>query len=79
VGSPEAINALSAAFAPGMGITRTPAAIASATSQLPGSLIPGIPASETMATRPPAFIVSISSVVRWRSLCWWQLTVGVEI
>ena len=29
--------------------------------------------------RPPALRASISSAARWRSLCWWQLTVGVAI
>ena len=59
MGNPEATSALSAALAPGMGITATPAAMAWAASQLPGSLMPGIPASETTAMRPPALSASI--------------------
>ena len=40
-GRPEAISALTAALAPGMGKTGTPAAMASRTSHEPGSLTPG--------------------------------------
>jgi len=44
-----------------------------------GSLMPGIPASETRAMAFPALMFWISSVARVCSLCWWQLTVGVAI
>ena len=41
--------------------------------------MPGIPASETTAMRAAGLEASISSAARCRSLCWWQLTVGVAI
>ena len=65
------MSALRAALAPGMGKTGTPAAMASRTSHVPGSLMPGMPASETTAMRPPALSASMSSAARSRSLCWW--------
>ena len=79
VGSPEAMSAVTAAFAPGMGMTGTPAAMASRTSQLPGSLMAGVPASLTSAMALPAFRSWMSSVERVDSLCWWQLTVFFSI
>ena len=54
-GQPGNYHALSAALAPGMGITLTPASMAAATSWLPGSLMPGVPAWEIPAIRPPVF------------------------
>ena len=71
------MRALSAALAPGMGMTGIPPAMASVTSQEPGSLMPGMPASETTAMIPPFLRASMSSSARSRSLCWWKLTVGV--
>ena len=55
VGRPLAMSALMAAFAPGMGKTAIPAAMAAAAICAPGSAMPGVPASLTTAIRPPAF------------------------
>jgi len=64
---------------PGMGITATPAAMASATSQLPGVADAGH-AGVGDDGDAPAGLQSLDQFL-WRAgarLCWWQLTVGVE-
>ena len=43
--SPAALSAATALLAPGIGITRWPAAATAATSTAPGSLTAGVPAS----------------------------------
>src|SRR5699024_12879706 len=48
-GSPLVINAVIAAFGPGIVSTRNPASLTWFTSSYPGSLIQGQPASETKA------------------------------
>jgi hypothetical protein len=70
-GRPEAISALRAALAPGLGMTGMPATMASRTRTEPGSLMLGVPASETTAMRAPALSSSMSLAARSRSLCSW--------
>mgnify|MGYP003694554969 CR=1 FL=1 len=55
VGRPDATRALINALAPGTGTTRTPSSIARRASRKPGSLMLGVPASETTATSEPCF------------------------
>ena len=57
------------ALAPGTGTTRTPLSIATRASRKPGSLMPGVPASETTATSEPDSSQLSSSAARSRSLC----------
>ena len=66
---PAADNAHTTALAPGTGTTRTPAACAAATNNVPGSLIAGVPASVISATRLPASMSSIKRGVACCSLC----------
>ena len=61
VASPLATSAASTALAPGIGTTRTPAAIAARTSASPGSLTAGVPASVTSATDSPGVERSTSA------------------
>ena len=67
-GRPLAINPDKAAFAHGTGNTGTPARIAAAANCAPGSAIPGVPASETIAIFVPAFSSAASSSARAPSL-----------
>ena len=53
-GSPATVSAASSAEAPGIGTTRTPAAMAAPTSRAPGSDSSGVPASEISAMASPA-------------------------
>ena len=70
--SPLATSAASTALAPGIGTTRTPAAIAARTSASPGSLTTGVPASVTSATLSP--FSSSSAIARAR-----RASVGVRV
>jgi hypothetical protein len=49
-GIPESANAAVIAEAPGIDVTRSPAASAFETRNAPGSAMTGVPASETNAT-----------------------------
>ena len=67
--SPEAINALINAQAPGIGIISMPFFIASLTISSPGSDIPGVPASETIAIFSPFNTFSINILLFIFSFC----------
>jgi len=54
VSIPEQISADKAAFAPGIGVTFIPSCIASCAKCVPGSAIPGRPASLTTAISKPS-------------------------
>lgn len=56
IGRPEATRAQVTAEGPGMTSTLRPRSRAASTSLWPGSDTPGMPASDTKATRPPASI-----------------------
>ena len=64
VGSPESATDMVTALGPGITETSIPSAIASRINLKPGSLIVGIPASETTNTVAPLFSSEISSRVR---------------
>ena len=69
VGNPAAISAEIKALGPGTGTTATSLSIAARTSRKPGSLIDGVPASDTTAMSLPCLSRSMSSAVRCCSLC----------
>lgn len=68
--SPEADSAVTAALAPGMGMTRKPAARSASTSTAPGSLTAGVQASVTSATLLSCCSKAMTFSVAPRSLCW---------
>ena len=67
MGRPEATSAQMAADGPGMTSTRSPLSSAASTSLWPGSETPGMPASETKATRSPASMRSSVGSTLWSS------------
>ena len=68
--NPLTESALAIAVGPGTASTSMPAAAASRTSTLPGSLMQGVPASVTTATvRSSDSIRSTSGEARCSSLC----------
>ena len=71
VGSPEIVNAVTHAHAPGTAVTSTPAVSAICTSSSPGSLMPGIPASVISAMFLPSISISVSSRPLSKRLLLW--------
>ena len=69
VSKPDAIKALIAAQAPGIGITSIFSSIAFFAITSPGSEIPGVPASETTAIFLPSFNLFIKKSSLSSSLC----------
>jgi len=67
--NPEAITALTNAHAPGIGIISISFFIASFTISSPGSDIPGVPASETIAIFSPFNAFSINILLFIFSFC----------
>ena len=68
-GNPEATAAATPALTPGIGSIGISALTQASTSSIPGSEIPGVPASETSAIDSPDFSRAISWGSRWRALC----------
>ncbi len=67
--NPDEIIALIAAHAPGIGIISISFSIASFTISSPGSDIPGVPASETIAIFSPFKSFSINILLLTFSFC----------
>ena len=77
--NPETTTAVIAAETPGTGSTGIPSNTHARTSSSPGSEIPGVPASETMAIERSDRSCASSSGRRRFVLWAWKLTVLVEI
>ena len=67
---PAALSSAATLLAPGSGITRKPWSRSWATRRAPGSLMPGVPASLTYATRCPWRRRAATSCAACISLCW---------
>ena len=67
---PAALSSAETLLAPGSGITRKPWSRNWATKRAPGSLMPGVPASLTYATRCPWRSRVVTSWAACISLCW---------